>query len=108
MNEKWKGERITDTLIISPSPSNPDRWFIHEADRRGIGVGNREDMLKLARTILENLGEDPNTGESPRTHQLDWLREYRRQNQNATLRDAQEAWQRYLETTQREEERAAA
>ena len=108
MNEKWKGERITETLIISPSPTTPDRWFIHELDRRGIGVGTREDMLKLARVILENLGEEPKTGDSPRTYQLDWLRQYRRQNQKATLRDAMAAWQEHLETTQREEEKTAA
>ena len=95
MNPEWKGQRITGTLSISASPSTPDRWVIHEDDPRGKAVGSGEDMVRLARAILDNVDVRDNASWGYRLSRLDWLREYRRRNTRADLREAQHAWARH-------------
>ena len=68
MKNNWNGQRITDTLSISPSPSSDDRWVIHGDDQRGKGVGSGEDMVKLAKLILENLVDEHENDSIPCTN----------------------------------------
>ena len=107
MNNNWKGQRSTDALSISPSPSTDDRWVIHQDDQRRKGVGSEEDMVKLARAILDNVdvGDDASWGY--RLSKLDWLREYRRRNKGADLREAQNAWNAHHQK-QAEDQKATA
>ena len=107
MNENWKGQKFTEDLSITPLPGTEELWAIHDDSSIYLGFGDRDALVKLAQAILENLEEEPETPIAPRTRQLDWIKEYRRENPYAYLGQAQKAWLKHLETEE-QKERATA
>ena len=86
---RWNGVEITRQLSISPMEELPGFWSIHGDLERSNATGNAEEMVRLARQILENLDGQ----QTPGMRKLDWLKEYRART-GADLRTAMAAWDR--------------
>ena len=111
MNQNWKGQKFTTGLSITRYPGPEELWAIHDDSSIYPGFGDRDALVKLAQAILENLEENPEPPAAPSTRQLNWIKEYRRENPYAYLGQAQKAWLKHLEEEgqeEKQEERATA
>ncbi len=84
----WEGVEISNRLSIRSDGDVQDWWNIHGKWDGQCGMGSTREAVRLARLILDRL-EPVET-----LDRLQWVKDYRRLNQKATLQQAMAAWDR--------------